>query len=1333
MTWREILARHLPEHAQRAGKDTLEMLVVRLPNAEGGITPQTALPDVLELLSRVHHDLTRARLTHGKHAALLAAARTEVSRRNALTEVLLASRPSTGITADSAGDLRALDRALDEGAIRERDLLDRHRLSQQWEFLACTVVGLFGEIPAGDGVPDPIAEVAARNALHEAARVPEGGAGRTPASADLVEGWPLRAAACRLLGRLGRAFPARRAEAGQALLDRIGSYRDEVWVQTAALEAYCEIAPEHAAGLLAGCVSPPSSLAPSLPSDHRFVRARAVALAGRHGLWDLVERALSDESEHVRIEAVRALGSGKEIARLERVLAKEPSRVVRAAGRVSMLPESLEAVVAGLSPTEDPWAVEVLLSAILARRAEIAKLPARLDAASAALSDGLAHWSQNGPNDVREMCGLLRRWLSVVTVPGRAGAFLELSNWLAEAKEGDASNFTFGLLASLPAPDLLEVLALAATDGFDLSADPISGGWRVHVGTQDEFAPWRLLYELSHPAPDKRQAHHHTTDRTHPGRLIALSPGLAEATATRVPGQRVAGPSTLSWGSHLPLPSLVVSAARHGSVEVVTPTGTMTLTRRESRLRGRIAAQSRYVPLARLREQLLARNDERAVERYDEALSKAGFDVKRDGTKLLGGMSVGIGGILPEYRDVLSELVRIDANTVGELAVVSLLVGAMWTGRNFAMHRETLRLRERIPLVIGGWGSRGKSGTERLKASLFHGLGYRVVSKTTGCEAMVITSVPGSKPTEIFLYRPYDKATVWEVRQVLQMASGFDAQVLLWECMGLKADYVELLQHDWMKDDISTITNTYPDHEDVQGPTGRDVADSICAFIPKNALALTTEEQMVPVLVARARALKTELVSVHAEEWSLLPSDLLARFPYAEHPRNVALVVRMAKELGIDRDVALKEMSDSVVPDIGVLKEYGPIRHRDRTLTFVNGMSANERAGFLSNWERMALDTSSDASGLDQRLTILVNNREDRLTRQDAFVRIALDDAPADALFIIGTNVGSFAAHYRRGLDAFVRPELRAIAASNGPAALAREIGRRLRRRPLPQDTALARAIAFAGEPARERLTAQAATSWGESPVFMTAALAAGSAEEAAMQWLSETAFVWRLHEKPEAIDPDTAVAHLVALLAGRLVSIDDPSITGDRLLDRLSLASPAGSVTRILGCQNIKGTGLDFVYRWLAVDKVSTLLANLEAADSTEARLLLEALARHDDQGFADAALVVDVLGRIVKAGRLRMFGLNELAETILGKNRTFLAVAERAMAAGQEEKGWRGILAGWLESFLDITDSILRKRAAESLYADLIARRISPDRAALVAKDLVARDKGGWLTTPD
>src|SRR5260370_41168307 len=107
---------------------------------------------------------------------------------------------------------------------------------------------------------------------------------------------------------------------------------------------------------------------------------------------------------------------------------------------------------------------------------------------------------------------------------------------------------------------------------------------------------------------------------------------------------------------------------------------------------------------------------------------------------------------------------------------------------------------------------------------MFHGLGSETLVKTPGCEAMFIPAVPGLPAREVFIYRPYDKATVWEQREVLSLARRLGVRVFLWECMALQPDLVNLLQSQWMRDDCSTITNAYPEPGHVRAPAALDVA-----------------------------------------------------------------------------------------------------------------------------------------------------------------------------------------------------------------------------------------------------------------------------------------------------------------------------------------------------------------------------------------------------------------------------------------------------------------------------------------------------------------------------
>jgi hypothetical protein len=49
-----------------------------------------------------------------------------------------------------------------------------------------------------------------------------------------------------------------------------------------------------------------------------------------------------------------------------------------------------------------------------------------------------------------------------------------------------------------------------------------------------------------------------------------------------------------------------------------------------------------------------------------------------------------------------------------------------------------------------------------------------------------------------------------------------------------------------MRDDYATITNTYPDHEDLQGPADSFPKSSAVSF--RNSTVVTSEETMLPIL-----------------------------------------------------------------------------------------------------------------------------------------------------------------------------------------------------------------------------------------------------------------------------------------------------------------------------------------------------------------------------------------------------------------------------------------------------------------------------------------------------
>ncbi|HEY6009731.1 MAG TPA: hypothetical protein VIU40_15505, partial [Geobacteraceae bacterium] len=478
-------------------------------------------------------------------------------------------------------------------------------------------------------------------------------------------------------------------------------------------------------------------------------------------------------------------------------------------------------------------------------------------------------------------------------------------------------------------------------------------------------------------------------------------------------------------------------------------------------------------------------------------------------------------------------------------------------------------------------------------------VGLGVVSKTTGCEAMFLQAYPFGPMKEMFLFRPYDKATIWEQVNVVRIAGRLKTDVMLWECMGLTPSYVKILQRSWMRDQFSTITNTYPDHEDLQGPAGINIPEVIGCFIPQKSTLITSEEQMLPILATEAGQRRTSLHPVTWLEAGLIPSDLLQRFPYEEHPYNIALVLSLAEKLGIDRDFALKEMADRVVPDLGVLKTYPVATIRTRRLEFTNGMSANERFGTISNWVRTGFDRQDYLQEPGVWLTTVVNNRADRVPRSQVFARILVNDLSADRHVLIGGNLNGLQGYIREAwAEKAPQLSLWKDPAHPDPAEALKVLEQQAIQMRLPFKPELVQAhlrIMLSAQPQVSNLDELLAC-WDQPDNLKTrlASLNLGEIESAILDTVQKELGILREYEAFAAQVRDARSDQAAALdqrfrdllqqwLLSKIIVVEDYYASGNQIIDLIARHTPPGFLNRIMGIQNIKGTGLDFVYAWQA------------------------------------------------------------------------------------------------------------------------------------------------------
>lgn len=1185
--------------------------------------------------------------------------------------------------------------------------------------------------------------------------------------------WPARKAAAELmLAHAEGGGPP--GDAWEEVVARADTASEHPWVRDACDAWLLATDPARGVTHLAARLTPKDE--PRHFLLRRLRVERLLAHAGDAAL-PLLHAVVSDPSEHVRIGLARALTelATPDALQLLTALASAPTprvrlavaeHVGRAAARVPLAP-TLALLTHRLTVEQDGAALQALARAA-------ASLGVAHPEAAPALREALdAVIRQDRHGASTEEAAIARRRLTI----GAPTMDLveQLRARVAALSIGQRQRFTWAELGCTAPPseeELGRALVLLTREDAGLWVDCRPQGLTLQRGDRLKFRLWRFLHELRHPAPNKRQSWTHLVGRHAPSRLRVPPGRMAEVTATAVPGERTVIDREGSWGPALPTVDDALDVGQ--GAQIHSAFGQTQLHPPRSwwgRTQTFLRISWNYAALARLRSASLAAHDPAERRLYVETLARdygiqVQFNLDQPAPPRMEQLSPAVIPWMAWLGEASDALLAPGRTSQPSLAIfTSILLGFLLA--DAAWRREQVRrARRAIPLVIGGWGTRGKSGTERIKAGLFHGLGHSVLVKTTGCEAMFIPAFPGQSAREVFLFRPHDKSSIWEQARVTQQAAAMGARVLLWECMALRPPYVRILERDWMRDDLVTLTNAFPDHEDVQGPAGHDIAEVISTFIPQGSTALTTEVEFLPLFRDAARARKTELDAVSPMEAELLGADLLGLFPYQEHPRNIALVARMAERLGVDPLLAIATMAENVVPDLGVLRIYPVVRVAGRDLRFINGMSANERTGCVANWRRTGCDRVDVEAEPDHAIVVVVNNRADRVARSEVFARIIVQDLSADAFVLIGTNLTGLHGYIETALDAWLAdlhlPEDRAAAAVRVSEWMARlRIAQPTLARALVEAQVCANGVGAqlaTTDALREALSRWLAADGPFDIVSLTQEIVADTQLRGA--W--ESALVGHApHDGPPEVvaPPDAAEGALFlarglarlalharllrAVVAGTL-SIDalrnvyrtlllaalhpiaDPTTSGDQIIVTSARTVRPGSRVTLMGIQNIKGTGLDFAYRWVALGTMMPLLDRARSADQAERLAGLRGLAALEDSGLVDAGTAASVLASapMNETDEERALRLVALARAQQVHRQRLSALTAVTTAT------WRTQVLRWLEALLEPVDAIRRWWSARQVMRALAAHHISLADAAEVMQAIQTRQKGGWLS---
>ncbi|WP_295510596.1 hypothetical protein [uncultured Pseudoalteromonas sp.] len=659
-------------------------------------------------------------------------------------------------------------------------------------------------------------------------------------------------------------------------------------------------------------------------------------------------------------------------------------------------------------------------------------------------------------------------------------------------------------------------------------------------------------------------------------------------------------------------------------------------------------------------------------------------------------------------------------NSIGQLIFFVLAFSTYFWARHIRISKQIKSDRAKIPVSIGGWGTRGKSGTERLKAALFSSLTLKVISKTTGCEATLIYARASGEQFEIPLFRPFDKASIWEQSDVLHFATNVKADVFLWECMGLTPRYVKILRN-WMNDNFSTITNAYPDHEDILGPTGIDVANETSHFIGENSLVFTSEQNMAPILDLNAKQKNSNLIQVHWADSLQITEDIRSLYPYQEHPANIALVCKMAEHIGLNKDYVFKETSARIVPDIGVLQHFAKAPIATISQSFVNSMSANERLATLENWQRLNIYQLNDDP--KTQVIALINNRNDRVARSKVFASILSNDLRFDRIVVIGSNVDGFYSYF---LDALTERVDKLIEINDIENL----------------ETLLEQFNLLTGSQVKARLS----SAYGSMIAENLLTLSEGSVNKSCIkeitgdissQEIATILYTLRHYYQRIALDSlkgdmqkyrDEIKERLILITKSKVTLLDDSNISADEITKAIANLALPNTHQVIVGMQNIKGAGLNYVYAWQQWQKVSQTITKMlsKHCSAKEFRTALTNL----NMIVSFNLLEIDYLKQNLVTLKKSQLAQNEFCQAEITALQEKISSDNTSVNEENSQPRALRYLNQMIESFLDAGAAVKRKKRAIQIYDDIAEKRITLEKAIKLLSEMNRNQSSGWFT---
>jgi hypothetical protein len=377
------------------------------------------------------------------------------------------------------------------------------------------------------------------------------------------------------------------------------------------------------------------------------------------------------------------------------------------------------------------------------------------------------------------------------------------------------------------------------------------------------------------------------------------------------------------------------------------------------------------------------------------------------------------------------------------------------------------------------------------------------------------------------------------------------------------------------------------------------------------------------------------------------------------------------------------------------------------------------------------------------------------------FASIVVNDVSADMHVLIGGNLTGLVAYIREAWDDYIRQiSLWGGKSETSPTEAVQmftQMAHRFRQ-PYHEDQIRARVrVALQGindaltqaalyqEKTPSGLEVEALASLWNDPTTLRDRLTASGIDASLVEGIINHLTRWQtaLSEYQELIEKihrssgrdrealETAFRELLwKWFQAKIVVIGDYYATGDQIINRICEETPPGFRNRVMGIQNIKGTGLDFVYRWQAWEACQKACTQLRSDETAVAERGLRAIVAFQDYGVLCEEYVKESVALAKRSPLAQRENVqNDLALVLSTLETAMHKVRERLSAVSQSTGGRWDKAIETLEKFLDAGDAVKRRKKANQIYRDMISERISHERAVLELQYLTKRQKGGWL----